>query len=142
MVCNGDEVLQKYLKANEHLREAWERDHKLKDDPRVTRIGALLRKTSLDELPQLWNVLMGQMSLVGPRPILEKEIEKYGRCYSIYKSVRPGISGLWQVSGRSDTDYDERLHYVEYYIRNWSPWLDIHILARTLAIVFTGRGAY
>jgi Undecaprenyl-phosphate galactose phosphotransferase WbaP len=142
MVCNGDEVLQKYLKANEHLREGWERDHKLKDDPRVTRIGALLRKTSLDELPQIWNVLTGQMSLVGPRPILEKEIEKYGRCYSIYKSVRPGISGLWQVSGRSDTDYEQRLHYVEYYIRNWSPWLDIHILARTLAIVFTGRGAY
>jgi Undecaprenyl-phosphate galactose phosphotransferase WbaP len=142
MVRNGNEVLEAYLKENEHLRDEWEREHKLKDDPRVTRIGALLRKTSLDELPQLWNVFVGEMSLVGPRPILENEIEKYGRCYSIYKSVRPGISGLWQVSGRSDTDYEQRLHYVEYYIRNWSPWLDIHILARTLAIVVTGRGAY
>jgi len=142
MVCNGDEILSEYLKRNEHARETWEQDHKLKDDPRVTPIGAFLRKTSLDELPQLWNVLVGQMSLVGPRPILEDEIEKYGRCYSIYKSVRPGISGLWQVSGRSNTDYEQRLHYVEYYIRNWSPWLDMHILARTLAIVVTGRGAY
>jgi Undecaprenyl-phosphate galactose phosphotransferase WbaP len=142
MVCNGEEVLREYLQAHEECREEWERDHKLKNDPRVTAIGQFLRKTSIDELPQLWNVLAGEMSLVGPRPILEREIEQYGRCYSIYKSVRPGISGLWQVSGRNDTDYEQRLHYVEYYIRNWSPWLDIHILARTIATLVTGRGAY
>ena len=104
MVTNGDDVLQKHLAGNSEAAAEWERDQKLKDDPRVTRIGALMRKTSLDELPQLWNVMRGEMSLVGPRPIVKAEVEKYGKCYAIYKSVRPGITGLWQVSGRSADD--------------------------------------
>ena len=142
MVTNGDEVLQAHLAADPVAREEWTQDQKLKDDPRVTRVGRFMRKTSLDELPQLWNVLCGEMSLVGPRPIVKDEIAKYGKCYSIYKSVRPGITGLWQVSGRNDTTYDERLEYDKYYVRNWSPWLDTHILARTVATLICGRGAY
>lgn len=142
MVMNGDEILQSHLAADPEARAEWERDHKLKNDPRVTRIGALMRKCSLDELPQLWNVLRGQMSLVGPRPIVKAEISKYGKCYSIYKAVRPGITGLWQVSGRNDTTYDERLRYDEFYVRNWSPWLDMHLLARTVSALLFSKGAY
>ena len=142
MVIDGDALLQAHLAANPEARDEWERDQKLKSDPRVTRVGAIIRKTSLDELPQLWNVLKGEMSLVGPRPIVNAEIEKYGRCYKIYKAVRPGITGLWQVSGRNDTTYEERLRHDEFYVRNWSPWLDMHILARTVATLICGRGAY
>ena len=142
MVINGDDILRAHLEANPVAREEWERDQKLKNDPRVTKVGAILRKASLDELPQLWNVLKGEMSLVGPRPIVNAEIEKYGKCYKIYKAVRPGITGLWQVSGRNDTTYEERLRHDEFYVRNWSPWLDMHILARTVATLVCGRGAY
>ena len=142
MVTNGDEVLKKYLAENPEAAAEWERDQKLKDDPRVTKIGALMRKASLDELPQLWNVLRGQMSLVGPRPIVKAEVDKYGKCYAIYKSVRPGITGLWQVSGRNDTTYDERLRFDEFYVRNWSPWLDMHLLARTVSALLLSKGAY
>jgi lipopolysaccharide/colanic/teichoic acid biosynthesis glycosyltransferase len=93
-------------------------------------------------LPQLWNVLKGEMSLVGPRPIVDAEIIKYGKCYNIYKAVHPGITGLWQVSGRNNTTYEERLHFDRFYVRNWSPWLDMHILARTVATLACGHGAY
>ncbi|MGI9457308.1 MAG: undecaprenyl-phosphate galactose phosphotransferase WbaP [Aeoliella sp.] len=143
MVPHADNLLAEALANDPELRQEWERDHKLKNDPRVIRgIGSLLRKTSLDELPQLWNVLCGEMSLVGPRPIVEAEIEKYKDDYSSYKLVRPGITGMWQVSGRNDTDYDERVQLDRYYVRNWSPWLDIYILARTIRTVLLREGAY
>ena len=120
----------------------WQRDQKLKNDPRVTPVGRFLRKTSLDELPQLWNVLKGEMSLVGPRPIVQAEIEKYGQCFRNYARVRPGITGLWQVSGRNNTTYDQRISFDEYYVRNWSVWLDLYILVKTISVVITGYGAY
>ena len=142
MRVDSDRVLAELLAGDPLAREAWARDHKLKDDPRVTRVGAFLRKTSLDELPQLWNVLRGEMSLVGPRPIVRDEVAKYGKCYATYKAVRPGITGLWQVSGRSDTTYGQRLEFDEFYVRNWSPWLDMHILARTIFALGGSRGAY
>jgi len=142
MVRNADALLQESLRENKDLRRAWEQDHKLKHDPRITRVGALLRKTSLDELPQLWNVLKGEMSLVGPRPIVEKEIEKYGTVFEDYLRVRPGLTGLWQISGRNDTSYEERVRLDQYYVSNWSVWFDIWILAKTLPVVLFGRGAY
>ncbi len=142
MVVDADRILADSLRASPELCAEWERDHKLKRDPRVTPIGRFLRKTSLDELPQLWNVLRGEMSLVGPRPIVDEEIPRYGAKYSLYKQVRPGISGLWQISGRNNTTYDERVGFDEYYVRNWSPWLDLYILGRTVEVVMTGDGAY
>lgn len=142
MVPNADKVLEAHLSAHPDLRAEWERDHKLRRDPRITAAGRFLRKTSLDELPQLWNVLRGEMSLVGPRPIVDEEIPKYGAKYAVYRKVRPGISGLWQVSGRNNTTYEERVSFDEYYVRNWSPWLDLYILARTVKVVLTGDGAY
>ena len=117
-------------------------NRKLRVDPRVTRVGNFLRKTSLDELPQLWNVLKGEMSLVGPRPIVDAEVPNYGEMFFLYKQVTPGVTGLWQVSGRNDTGYRERVALDIYYVRNWSPWLDVHILARTFRIVLSGQGAY
>ena len=142
MISNGGDVLRARLAADPVARAEWARDHKLKDDPRVTPIGRILRKASLDELPQLWNVIRGDMSLVGPRPIVDAEVVKYGKYYAIYKSVRPGITGLWQVSGRNDTTYGERLRYDEFYVRNWSPWLDMHLLARTVSALCCRKGAY
>ncbi len=142
MVVNADQVLQKHLAANIQLREEWARDHKLKNDPRVTWVGRWLRKTSLDELPQVWNVLRGQMSLVGPRPIVDAEIEKYGETFERYRKVVPGITGLWQISGRNNTTYQERVDLDSYYVRNWSPWLDLYILIRTIKVVLLREGAY
>jgi Undecaprenyl-phosphate galactose phosphotransferase WbaP len=142
MVKDADSILAGYLAAHPELQAEWERDHKLKDDPRVTWIGRLLRRTSLDELPQLWNVMVGEMSLVGPRPIVQEEVPKYGERFSLYQKVRPGLSGLWQVSGRNDTTYGERVALDCYYVRNWSVWLDLVILARTVRVVLLGKGAY
>ncbi|HEY3321503.1 MAG TPA: undecaprenyl-phosphate galactose phosphotransferase WbaP [Planctomycetota bacterium] len=142
MFLGADEMLAEYLKKHPELRKEWEETHKLKDDPRVTRMGRWLRKTSLDELPQIWNVLMGEMSLVGPRPIVEEEIPKYAGKFSLYLKVRPGITGIWQVSGRNDTTYSQRVELDTYYVRNWSPWLDAYILAQTVSVVIHGRGAY
>jgi Undecaprenyl-phosphate galactose phosphotransferase WbaP len=142
MVADADAQLAAYLAAHPELRAEWERDHKLKDDPRVTWIGRLLRRTSLDELPQLWNVLRGEMSLVGPRPIVDDEVAKYGERFALFCKVRPGLSGLWQVSGRSDTTYAERVALDCYYVRNWSVWLDLVIIARTVRVVLFGKGAY
>jgi Undecaprenyl-phosphate galactose phosphotransferase WbaP len=136
------QLLTEYLRSDDELRREWERNHKLRNDPRVTRIGRLLRATSLDELPQLWNVLRGEMSLVGPRPIVDEEIPKYGSVYRLYQRVRPGISGLWQVSGRNDTHYEDRVALDSYYVRNWSVWLDFVILARTVVGVILRRGAF
>lgn len=142
MMSNGAEVLQKFLAANPAARAEWERDHKLKNDPRVTRVGRFLRKTSLDELPQLWNVLRNEMSLVGPRPIVEAEISKYGASYSLYTRVKGGVTGLWQVSGRNDVSYEERVKLDSFYVRNWSVWLDLCILYKTIGTVIFRSGAY
>ncbi len=142
MQRNADELLQRALAEDPALREEWLRDRKLRHDPRITRVGRFLRKTSLDELPQLWNVLRGEMSLVGPRPIVEEEIAGYGGNFSLYCRVTPGVTGLWQVSGRNDCGLRDRVRLDSYYVRNWSPWLDLHILARTAKVVFTGQGAY
>src|SRR5262249_45054225 len=114
----------------------------LRDDPRVTRIGALLRKTSLDELPQLINVLRGDMSIVGPRPIIMAEVKKYDNDIAHYYRVRPGITGLWQVSGRNDVSYSQRVQMDSWYVRNWSLWNDIAIICKTVPAVVKKNGAY
>jgi len=142
MAADASQALEHCLTANPALREEWQRNHKLRNDPRVTRIGRFLRRTSLDELPQLWNILRGQMSFVGPRPIVREEISRYGESYALYKKVTPGLTGLWQVSGRNNTSYQQRVSLDLYYIRNWSPWLDLYILARTVTAVLFARGAY
>ena len=142
MARNAAEVLEHTLTSNPELRKEWMANHKLRDDPRITRVGKILRKTSLDELPQLWNVAKGEMSLVGPRPIVQEEIAKYKEAYSWYSKTIPGVTGLWQVSGRSRTSYAERVAYDTYYVRNWSVWMDIYLLAKTVIVVFTGDGAY
>jgi Undecaprenyl-phosphate galactose phosphotransferase WbaP len=141
MVLNGDRVLEEYLRSNPEEAESWHRHQKLAFDPRITRVGRLLRKTSIDELPQFWNVLVGDMSVVGPRPILERQIPLYGNSFPLYKQVRPGITGLWQVSGRNKLTFSERAKLDRYVIQNWSVWLDIYILARTPSAVFTSHGA-
>ena len=142
MVPNAQAALEIYLKENPEAREEWERDFKLKDDPRVTKIGKFLRKTSLDELPQLWNVLVGDMSLVGPRPIVRAEVEKYGEYINDFYLVPPGITGVWQVSGRSDTTYEERVLMDSWYVHNWSVWIDIVYLVKTVLAVLKAKGAY
>ena len=142
MQVNSEQLLQETLLQDGAMREEWLRDHKLRHDPRITRLGRLLRRTSLDELPQLWNVLRGEMSLVGPRPIVEEEVAGYGQEFSLYCRVTPGMTGLWQVSGRNTISTGDRVRLDSYYVRNWSPWLDLHILARTAKAVFTGQGAY
>lgn len=142
MVPNAQERLEEYLAKNPEARKEWEESFKLTNDPRVTKLGAFLRKTSLDELPQLWNVLMGDMSLVGPRPIVTKEIERYGDYIREYYMVPPGITGMWQVNGRSDTTYEERVAMDTWYVRNWSVWIDLVYLFKTVKTVFTGKGAY
>ena len=142
MVIDSKEQLEKLLATDPKAKEEWERDFKLKNDPRITKSGAFLRKTSLDELPQLLNVLKGEMSLVGPRPIVQKEVPKYGQYIKEYYMVLPGITGLWQASGRSDIDYPERVAMDRWYVHNWSIWLDIILIWRTLFAVIHGRGAY
>jgi len=142
MVLDADRVLQDYLDQSPELKAEWLATHKLKQDPRVTRLGALLRKLSLDELPQLWNIIIGDMSLVGPRPIVDAEVEKYGKCYDLYIQVRPGLTGLWQVSGRNNTTYERRVELDEYYVRNRSLKLDFQILLRTALVVLKKDGAY
>ena len=142
MVVDADVALARYLQAHPQLKVNWEEDHKLKDDPRITRVGRFLRRTSLDELPQLWNIFIGEMSLVGPRPIVHDEVWRYGELYDLYLQVLPGLTGLWQVSGRNDVTYEERVNFDAYYVRNWSVWLDIYILIRTVRVVLAGDGAY
>jgi len=142
MYIDAGERLHDYLRKDPSLRAEWTSVHKLKEDPRVTFIGRFLRRFSLDELPQLWNVLVGDMSLVGPRPIVIREIEKYGSQYAAYERARPGLTGLWQVSGRNNTTYQERVNYDSFYVRNWSLRLDARIIARTLRAVLSGAGAY
>ena len=144
---DAEQLLVQYLKENPHLRVEWERDMKLHDDPRVTRFGRLLRKTSLDELPQLWNVVRGEMSLVGPRPPWDEQITsyreayRYGDAYDLFKRVKPGMTGFWQVSGRNETDWETHVTMDAHYVHNWSIWLDLVILARTVPSVLFSRGA-
>jgi exopolysaccharide biosynthesis polyprenyl glycosylphosphotransferase len=138
MVLHGDRILERYPELKEEL----EQNHKLKRDPRITRVGAFLRKYSLDELPQLFNVLRREMSLVGPRMISPEEVAMYKQFDMNLLTVMPGITGLWQVSGRSDISYEERVRLDMYYIRNWTIWLDLQLLFQTIPVVLKGRGAY
>ncbi|MDR0411360.1 MAG: undecaprenyl-phosphate galactose phosphotransferase WbaP [Treponema sp.] len=142
MVVDSDEHLKRLLDSDFRIREEWNTSHKLKDDPRITKVGRILRKLSFDEFPQLINVLKGEMSLVGPRPIVEDEVEKYGEDFKRIFSVKPGLTGLWQVSGRSDTDYAERISFDVYYLQSWSIWLDLWVLYKTVGVVVKGKGAY
>lgn len=142
MVRNGDEVLARHLAADPEAAREWEETRKLRHDPRVTLLGRRLRKSSIDELPQLLNVVRGEMSLVGPRPIVEAEAHYYGAAMRDYTAVRPGLTGLWQVGGRSDTSYAERVRLDQSYVRNRSLWLDLKIILRTVVVVVKGRGSY
>lgn len=143
MYSDAKERLEALLESDPEIRKEWETNFKLKNDPRVTRTGAFLRKTSLDELPQIFNVLRGEMNFVGPRPVIREEIERYYKeDAEYYYMVKPGITGLWQVSGRSDTDYDFRVATDKWYVSNWSLWLDIVILFKTIKVVLKREGAY
>jgi Undecaprenyl-phosphate galactose phosphotransferase WbaP len=142
MVSNADEILESHLFKHPKHHHEWLSTQKLKEDPRVTTLGRILRNSSLDELPQLWNVLRGEMSIVGPRPIVASEISKYGAIFKLYRQVLPGITGLWQVSGRSDTSYRERVMLDAEYITNWNMFMDIRILVKTIVVVFRRQGAY
>jgi Undecaprenyl-phosphate galactose phosphotransferase WbaP len=142
MVPDADRVLRALLEAHPELKAEWVSNHKLRIDPRITSVGRFLRRTSLDELPQLWNVIRGDMSLVGPRPVIREELLRYGRCASIYLSARPGVTGLWQVTGRNNTDYRRRVVLDVYYVRRQNLLLDMYILAKTTRVVLGGAGAY
>ena len=142
MVVNAQERLQELLESDTEIKKEWEQNHKLAKDPRVTGIGRFLRRTSIDEFPQLVNILKGEMSLVGPRPIVDDEVEKYGEDFNRVFSVKPGLTGLWQVSGRSDTDYNARVAYDTYYLQSWSGWLDLWVMFQTFGAIARGKGAY
>jgi Undecaprenyl-phosphate galactose phosphotransferase WbaP len=142
MVVNAQEVLEDLLARDECARAEWAKDFKLKNDPRINPIGHFLRRTSLDELPQLWNVLKGEMSLVGPRPVVQAELTRYGEDVVYYLMAKPGMTGLWQVSGRNDVDYDTRVYLDSWYVKNWSLWHDLVILFKTISVVLTHQGAY
>jgi len=143
MHVNAERMLPEFFRKNPYAEEEWVRYWKLKDDPRITRVGKFLRATSLDELPQIFNVLKGEMSLVGPRPVTQIEIDEYYReMAALCFSVPPGITGLWQVSGRNHESYDHRIALDSWYVRNWNLWLDIIILLKTIRIVIKQEGAY
>ncbi|HZY61777.1 MAG TPA: sugar transferase [Edaphobacter sp.] len=142
MCMNSAEVLEEYLASNPVAKAEWVKSHKLRHDPRITRVGSFLRRYSLDELPQLWNVLTGQMSLVGPRPIVAAEVEKYGECFDCYCKVKPGLTGLWQVSGRSSLSYDERVALDCRYVQHWSLRKDAAIMLKTFSSVVNQDGAF
>lgn len=142
MVVDAEERLQDLLARDPQARAEWDRDHKLKDDPRVTAVGRFIRKTSLDELPQLWNVFKGDMSVVGPRPVIQTELERYGDARHHYLAVRPGLTGPWQVSGRSDVGYAERVAMDAQYVQNWNLFRDALIVFQTAGVMVAKRGAY
>lgn len=142
MYRNADQILQNELLLHPEMQKEWSEYQKLKNDPRITRIGAFLREYSLDELPQLCNVLLGDMSIVGPRPVLLFQSEKYGEAIKEYIQISPGITGLWQVSGRNNTDYAHHIELDLEYIQHWSFWLDIYILMKTVKVVLSRDGAY
>jgi len=142
MLVDSDARLQRLLAESPEARAEWDRDHKLRNDPRITALGSFLRRSSLDELPQLFNVLVGEMSLVGPRPIVASEVKRYGRRFGHYCSVRPGITGLWQVSGRNDVSYRRRVAIDTCYAQNQSLVLDLRILLATVPSVLMRKGSY
>jgi Undecaprenyl-phosphate galactose phosphotransferase WbaP len=142
MYLGSEAILRETLKKNPAMRREWNDKQKLARDPRVTRVGRLLRKFSLDELPQVINVIKGEMSLVGPRPIVDSEVHHYGVHYNVYLQVKPGLTGLWQVSGRNNLSYPERVRLDDFYVRNWSIWFDFYILSRTPIAMVTGNGAF
>jgi Undecaprenyl-phosphate galactose phosphotransferase WbaP len=142
MVVDAEKKLEKLLQQRPELREQWLAERKLQSDPRVNKIGGFLRRTSLDELPQLINVIRGEMSLVGPRPVVRSELRRYGSDVGYYLLVRPGMTGLWQISGRSDIDYDKRVYLDVWYVKNWSLWYDLIILLQTIRVVLRREGAY
>ena len=140
----AEDILENLIINNEALRKEFEETHKLKNDPRITNIGKFLRKTSLDEIPQFLNVIKMEMSIVGPRPIVKKEILKYGKSYKKVISIKPGITGLWQVSGRNNLSYKRRVTLDCLYVDNMSPIIDLRIIIRTFGVIFfpNDRGAY
>lgn len=142
MCDNAQEALEKHFERYPEDRAEWLLNHKLKKDPRISSVGSFLRRTSLDELPQIWNVLKGDMSLVGPRPIVYEEIQKYSSDFKYYASVIPGVTGLWQISGRSNVSYDERVALDRFYVEDWSLWLEFKILWKTVLSVASSNGAY
>jgi Undecaprenyl-phosphate galactose phosphotransferase WbaP len=142
MCVDAEKNLRDVLASNPELQAEWAREYKLKDDPRISKIGHFLRRTSLDELPQIFNVIKGDMSLVGPRPVIQAELERYGDDVDYFLMVRPGMPGLWQVSGRNDVGYDTRVYLDTWYVKNWSLWYDIAILFKTIKVVFQRKGAY
>ena len=142
MVVDAEQQLEQLLQQQPALRTQWENERKLRHDPRVNGLGRFLRATSLDELPQLINVIRGEMSLVGPRPVVNAELSRYGDQVGYYLMVRPGMTGLWQVSGRNDLDYDSRVYLDTWYVKNWSLWHDQIILFKTIDVVFRRAGAY
>jgi exopolysaccharide biosynthesis polyprenyl glycosylphosphotransferase len=141
MVVNSDEVFSAFLDSCPEARTQWEQYQKLENDPRITRFGRFIRRTSLDELPQFWNVLKGDMSIVGPRPCMPSQRALYGTCWAAYCAVKPGLTGLWQVSGRNWLTYDQRVLLDVKYVRDWSIALDLRILIKTVNVVLTGHGS-
>jgi exopolysaccharide production protein ExoY len=141
MVENSDEVFNSFLDSDEEARSQWQTFQKLDRDPRITSFGKFIRRTSLDELPQFWNVLRGDMSLIGPRPCMPSQKTLYGQHWSSYCAVRPGLTGLWQVSGRNRLTYEDRVRLDARYVQNWTLWLDIRILLKTVKVVLTGDGS-
>ena len=142
MSPNSDKILQEHLQKNPKAYEEWQATRKLQDDPRVTAVGAVLRKLSLDELPQLLNIIRGEMSVVGPRPVVEDELELYENSAVFYLQSRPGLTGLWQVSGRNDVSYAARIAFDTHYVTNWSLISDVVIVAKTIPAVCLSRGSY
>ena len=142
MVVDAEAILHRHLSTNCEAAREWKESHKLKSDPRITPIGVVLRKTSLDELPQLFNILKGDMSFVGPRPIVVAEVPKYGECISHYMCTRPGLTGPWQVGGRNDVDYARRVALDSQYVEHWSFWRDLAIITKTVRVIVTSRGCY
>ena len=142
MVIDAEQQLQKILDTDPASKKDWEDNHKLHKDPRITSIGGIMRRTSIDEFPQMINILKGEMSLVGPRPIVDDEVKKYGEDFNRIFSIKPGLTGLWQVSGRSDINYHDRIAYDTYYLQSWSVWLDLWIIFKTFGVMLFGRGAY
>jgi exopolysaccharide production protein ExoY len=142
MVVDAEKILDWQLTINCEAAREWEENHKLRRDPRITPLGTVLRKTSLDELPQLFNILNGDMSFVGPRPIVVAEVPKYGQCITHYMCARPGLTGPWQVGGRNDVDYARRVALDSQYVENWSFWRDVAIITKTVRVIVTSRGCY
>lgn len=142
MVPDAEQILKEYLQNHPELEEEWALTHKLRNDPRVTSLGRFLRETSLDELPQLWNVIRGDMSIVGPRPIVLAEVLRYTDSFFYYAAARPGITGLWQVMGRSNCSYEERVRYDVSYVRDWSLARDMSIFLKTIIVVLSRRGSF